>query len=75
MTFMKISFSALCPLFPLSFVSVCRMGQESTAAVVVSVGSAFPRLTTAYFFKSTESCAETKPPKSVWNKILAIREI
>lgn len=50
--------AALCPLFPLSFVFVWRMEQESTAAVVVSVGSAFPKLTTAYSFKSTETCTQ-----------------
>lgn len=52
--------------FPFSFVSVCRTEQESTAAVVVSVGSAFPRLTTAYCFKSTEGHAETKPLNLYW---------
>lgn len=53
--------AALCPLFPLSIVFVWRMGQESMAAVVVSVGSAFPKLTTAYSFKSTETRTQTKP--------------
>lgn len=43
------------------FVFVCRTEQESTVAVVVSVGSAFPKLTTAYSFKSTEGLAENKP--------------
>lgn len=45
----------------LSRLSACRTEQESTVAVVVSVGSAFPRLTTAYSFKSTEGHVETKP--------------
>lgn len=54
--------------FLFSFVFVCRTEQESTVAVVVSVGSAFPRLTTAYSFKSTEGYAETKPLNLSWRQ-------
>lgn len=58
--------AALFPLSPLSFVLVCRTGQESTAAVVVSVGSAFPRLTAVSSCKSTEIQAEKKTPEPPW---------
>lgn len=53
--------AALFPLSPLSFVLACRTGQESTAAVAVSVGSAFPRLTTVSSCKCTEIQAQSKP--------------